>query len=170
MRRLELLYWLPLVTLTVSCADSPPKQAVNHAARFAAASEPSAQYSCLRDILALEQSEASRILGQIDSANLLIAVDDQLNCLFHSNADGTTYNASPNNQGGSNGVGRGKKIEELRWLAWSEGQPFGFSHHRYSHGKRTLSWVWEKDLRQVVFVPAAAAAAHGDAAFVGNLF
>jgi len=38
------------------------------------------------------------------------------------------------------------------------------------HGQRTLTTGSKKDLRQVFFVPAAAAASHGDAEFVGNLF
>ena len=38
------------------------------------------------------------------------------------------------------------------------------------HGNRTLSLFPEKDLRQVVFVPATAAASHGNAEFIGNLF
>jgi hypothetical protein len=38
------------------------------------------------------------------------------------------------------------------------------------HGKRTLNDFAEKDLRQVIIVPAAAAAAHDNAIFVRNLF
>ena len=121
-----------LSTIGLSCSRPAPNQPVNHVANFNRAATPAEKARCLAEIVDLDPVEASEVLKQIDAANSLLAVDDQLNCIFHDNSDGTTRRASPNKIGGSRKSADRMQLDEVRWLGWSDGDVFGFPQQRYS--------------------------------------